>query len=320
MTKSTPLRPGVAGPLIALLGFALYALHDVLVRVLGESYNVAQIMFFMGLFSFPMLLLLMMRDKNPGTLRAVHPVLATVRAGFAVASAALAFYAFTVLPLATVYAMLFATPLLITLLSIPLLKEKVGLHRGGAVVLGLVGVLVVLQPGAEPLTWGHAAGLGAALTASINGIIVRKISRVERAEVMVLFPMLAMFVATGAAMPWVYVPPLLGDLAILLGISVLAFVAMLCTVTAYRLAEAAVVAPMQYSQMLWAVFYGALLFGETPSLWTGVGSALIIASGLYIVFREARRNVSATQPVLRLRTRMGPDATLVSGAKPLREQ
>jgi len=316
MDTARPPRSAIAGPLIALLAFALYALHDVLVRVLGETYNVAQVMFFMGLFSFPMLLVFLMRDPRPGTLRAVHPVLASLRAVCAVIAAGTAFYAFTVLPLATVYAMLFATPLLITLLSIPFLGERVGLHRGGAVVLGLIGVLVVLQPGVEAITLGHVAGLASALAASANGIIVRKISRDERPEVMIMLPMLAMVLATGAVMPWVYVPPALGDLSIMVVLAVLAFVAMLCTLTAYRLSEAAVVAPMQYSQMLWAIFYGVLLFDETPPRWTLVGSVLIILSGLYIVFREARRVTGSRQPVLRLRGRLGPDATAVAGIKP----
>lgn len=307
---------GAAGPLIALLGFALYALHDVIVRFLGESYHIAQVMFFMGLFGFPMLLVMLMRDPRPGTLRAVHPWLAIFRALAAVVAAGLGFYAFTQLPLATVYAMLFATPLLITLLSIPFLGEEVGIHRAFAVVVGLIGVLVVLRPGTEPITLGHLAGIGSAFAASANGIIVRKIGRDERPEVMVMLPMLAIFVMTGAVLPWVYVPPALGDLAAMLLLASLSFLAMLCTVTAYRWSEAAVVAPMQYSQMLWAVFYGMLLFSETPSNWTLIGSVLIIGSGLYIVYRESRRNVSAMRPVLTARTRIGPEsmpASSVSG-------
>ena len=306
------LRPAVAGPLIALLGFASYALHDVLVRILGETYHVAQVMFFMGLFSFPMVVVMLMRDPRPGTLRAAHPWLASLRAVSAVAAAGFGFYAFTVLPLATVYAMLFATPLLITLLSIPVLGERVGLHRGAAIVLGLVGVLVVLRPGAEPVTLGHLAGIGSALAASINGVIVRKISRDERAEVMVLMPMMAMVLATGAVMPWVYVPPALDDLAVMMVVATLGFLGMLCTVNAYRLAAAATVAPMQYSQMLWAVFYGAVLFGESLTIWTFVGAAMIIGSGLYILFRESQRDVSATQPVLGNRGRLGPVTTPIT--------
>ncbi len=311
---------GAAGPLIALLAFALYALHDVIVRLLGETYNIAQVMFFMGLFGFPMLVLMLMRDPRPGTLRAVHPWLASLRALCAVLGAGLGFYAFTVLPLATVYAMLFATPLLITLLAIPLLGERVGLHRGVAVLMGLAGVLVVLRPGAEPITLGHMAGIGSALCSAFNGIIVRKIGRNERPEVMVLLPMLAIFLLTGAVLPWVYVPPTLGDLAAMFVLASLSFTAMLCSVAAYRWAEAAVVAPMQYSQMLWAVFYGAILFSETPTLWTLAGSVLIIGSGLYIVFRETQRNVSAMRPVLMTRARLGPEPMPGSNANNLRKR
>jgi len=305
---TTPLEParlaaGPAGPLMALMGFALYATHDVLIRILGETYSVFQIMFYMGLFSFPLLVVVLIRDPEPGTLRAVHPWWSLARTACVVISAGCAFYAFTVLPLAQVYAVLFASPLLITLLSIPMLGEKVGLHRGIAVAVGLAGVLVVLRPGGAELSLGHAAALVSAALSAMNGVIVRKIGPAERGAVLLLYPMLANVVIMAAILPAVYVPMELGDLAIVGVIAALALGAMSLTIGAYRRAEAALVAPMQYSQILWAALYGALLFGEQPTLWTVAGASLIVGSGLYIVFRESRRNVSNHQPVLQTRLR-----------------
>ncbi|MCA2012467.1 DMT family transporter [Pararhodobacter sp. CCB-MM2] len=308
MTQTTPSAPtkansGPVGPLMALLGFALYATHDVLIRILGETYSVFQIMFYMGLFSFPFLVLMLIRDPEPGTLRAVHPWWSLTRTACVVVSAGGAFYAFTVLPLAQVYAVLFASPLLITLLSIPMLGEKVGLHRGGAVIVGLLGVIVVLRPGGTELGLGHAAALLSASTAALNGVIVRKIGPDERSAVLLLYPMLANVVIMGALLPAVYVPMELPHLATVVVIAALAFVAMSLSIGAYKRSEAALVAPMQYSQILWAAFYGAILFGESPDRWTVAGASLIVASGLYIVFRESRRNVSENQPVLQTRLR-----------------
>ncbi|MCW1933897.1 DMT family transporter [Pararhodobacter zhoushanensis] len=308
MTAPTAMTPerapsGPIGPLMALLGFALYATHDVLIRILGETYSVFQIMFYMGLLSFPLLVVILIRDPEPGTLRAVHPWWSLARTACVVASAGGAFYAFTVLPLAQVYAVLFASPLLITLLAIPMLGERVGLHRGLAVVVGLCGVLVVLQPGAAPLGPGHVAALVSAMTAAMNGVIVRKIGRDERAAVLLLYPMLANVIVMAMLLPAVYVPMQLGDLALVGVIATLALIAMTLTIGAYRRAEAALVAPMQYSQIIWAALYGALLFGEAPKRATVVGATLIIASGLYIVFRESRRNVSANRPVQQTRMR-----------------
>lgn len=306
MTSPTPplrFSSGPAGPLMALLGFALYATHDVLIRILGESYSVFQIMFYMGLFSFPLLVVMLMQDRQPGTLRAVHPWWSLARTACVVISAGGAFYAFTVLPLAQVYSVLFASPLLITLLSIPILGEKVGLHRGAAVAVGLAGVIVVLRPGGTELGLGHLAALLSAFTAAMNGVIVRKIGPDERSAVLLLYPMLANVVIMGAILPAVYVPMELPHLGLVGVIAALAFIAMSLSIAAYRRAEAALVAPMQYSQILWATFYGAVLFGESPDRWTIAGATLIVASGLYIVFRESRRNVSENQPVLQTRLR-----------------
>ncbi|MFN4100086.1 MAG: DMT family transporter [Pararhodobacter sp.] len=297
------LASGPTGPLMALLGFALYATHDVLIRILGQTYSVFQIMFYMGLLSFPLLVIVLIRDPEPGTLRAVHPWWSLTRTGCVVISAGCAFYAFTVLPLAQVYAMLFASPLLITLLSIPMLGEKVGIHRGLAVAVGMAGVLVVLRPGAAEMSLGHAAALVSAFTAALNGVIVRKIGPAERSAVLLLYPMLANVVIMAAILPAVYVPMELADLAIVGIIAALAFFAMSLTIGAYKRAEAALVAPMQYSQILWAALFGALIFGEQPTVWTVAGAALIVGSGLYIVFRESRRNVSNHQPVLQTRLR-----------------
>ncbi len=302
MTTSDPVPPhrpvsGPLGPLMALAAFGLYATHDVLIRIVGGSYSVFQIMFYMGLFSFPLLVVMLIRDPEPGTLRAVHPWWMLARTLCVLVSAGGAFYAFTVLPLAQVYAMLFASPLLITLLSIPMLGERVGIHRGLAVAVGLLGVLVVLRPGGAELGLGHAAALASALTAALNGVIMRKIGKDERSAVLLLYPMLANVVVMASILPLVYVPMRLPDLATVGVIAALAFAAMLLSIAAYRLSEAAVVAPMQYSQILWAAVYGALLFGESPTRFTLAGATLIVASGLYILFRESRSSSQSMRPV-----------------------
>lgn len=295
---------GPAGPILALVGFAIYATHDVVVKYLGASYSVFQIMFFSGLLSFPLIIVMLMRDRTPGTLQAVHLGWSLLRMATVVLGTAAAFYAFSVLPLAQTYTMLFAAPILVTILSIPILGERVGLHRGLAVILGLLGVIVVLRPGLAPISLGHVAGVGAALCIALSALVMRKIGRDERSSVLMLYPMLANAVIMGAAMPLVYVPMPLVDLALTGVVALMAFAASLLLIAAYRRAEAAIVAPMQYSQILWAVVYGALLFSESPDSWTLAGAVLIILSGLYIVFRETRRNVSANRPVLRTRTRL----------------
>jgi len=319
LNLSARLGAGAAGPLLGLLAFALYATHDTVVKYLGGSYSVFQILFFSGVFSFPLVILMLLQDPTPGTLRARHLWWNLARTASMVTGWAAVFYAFSVLPLAQTYAILFATPLLITLLSIPVLGEKVGLHRGAAVVLGLAGVLIVLRPGSADLSPGHGAALLAAACSATSSVIVRRIGRDERAAVLMLYPMLAGFVVMGALMPFVYVPVAAIDLGAMAVVAALAFGAALCIIAAYRRAEASVVAPMQYSQMIWAVLFGWLFFSEIPDLWTLVGAVVIIASGLYILFRESRRNVSAYQPVLATRMQMDTAATPRAGLMTERE-
>jgi drug/metabolite transporter (DMT)-like permease len=293
----------LTGAFYGLVAFAVFALHDVIIKYLGGAYAPAQVVFFATVFSFPLVTMMLMQDRTEGNLRPVHPGWTTVRTVASTVNAICVFYAFTVLPLAQVYAILFAMPLLITVLSIPVLGERVGLHRWLAVLAGLIGVIVVLRPGSTELGLGHAAALSSACLGAISSIIVRKVGRAERSVVMMIYPMVANFVVMGALMVLTYRPMPLQDLAGMGGIALLGFTAGLFLVFAYRASEAAIVAPMQYSQIIWAAFYGYVFFDEGLDMATVLGAGIIIASGLYILFRESQAGTSENTPVLRNRSR-----------------
>ncbi|MFV0491856.1 MAG: DMT family transporter [Pseudorhodobacter sp.] len=294
----------IRGALLALVAFAIYSSHDVVVKTLGGFYSPVQIIFFSVLFSFPLVMFLLIRDPVDGNLRPRHPWWTLLRTASTVLTALSAFYAFSVLPMAQTYAILFATPLFITLLAIPILGEKIGIRRGLAIVVGLLGVLIVLRPGGgEDLTLGHAAALLSAGCSSLSSVIVRRIGKEERSVVLLLYPMLANFILLGAALPLVYEPMPIEHLGMIAVIAVCGFIGLLLVIGAYRAAEAAIVAPMQYSQMIWAAIYGYLIFGESLDRMTLIGAGVIIASGVYIVLREAGGNVSKNSPVLESRSR-----------------
>lgn len=296
--------------LFGLLGYAIFAVHDAIIKHLGSHYSVIQIVFFGALFSFPLITILLIQDSEPGTLRPRNPGLVAVRSISGSVSAFCAFYAFTVLPLAEVYAILFATPILITILAIPFLGERIRLRRGLAVLAGLGGVIVVLRPGLQAFELGHLAALGASLLAAINAIIMRKIGAEERTVVMILYPMFTGFLIMGGSLAIVYEPVSLTDLGLMAVVALLVLLAMSCILAAYRRGPAIIVAPMQYSQIIWAIALGAVFFGETPDLWTFAGTGIIVASGLYILRRETDPDVSKTRPVSRTRTRAGLPAGL----------
>jgi S-adenosylmethionine uptake transporter len=292
------LSPNATGALLALAAFFVFSTHDALIKRLADTYSPVQIVFSIALYSFPLVLLMLARDREPGTLIPQNPWLVLIRGVTVALSSITGFYAFSVLPMAQVYAILFGTPLMITLLSVPMLGEKVGWRRGLAVVVGMCGVLVVLRPGGADLSLGHLAALAAATMGALTSVITRKVGRQERSAVMLMYALMGNFVLMGVALPFVYIPMPGEDLAVMIAIAVMAFTAMQLVILAYRRAEAVVVAPMQYSQIVWAVVYGALFFNEFPDLWTLVGAGIVIASGLYIVLREARAKVSDTRPVL----------------------
>jgi drug/metabolite transporter (DMT)-like permease len=301
------------GALLGLTGFAVFATHDVIVKYLGADYSPFQIVFFSVMFGFPLISLMLVRDTSAETMRPHHPWWTALRTVSILVSSICIFYAFSVLPLAQTYSILFTIPLIITLLSIPLLGERVGMHRGGAVLVGLAGVLLAVRPGASGLSLGHLAAFAGAFASALSSIVVRKIGRNERSLVLLLFPMLGSFLVMGGLMPLTYKPMPFHDLAAAAILSLLSFIALNCMIGAYKAAEAVVVAPMQYSQILWAVVYGALIFHEKPDLQTIAGAVIVIASGIYIVLRENLRNISENTPVLRTRSRIAAGTYLRIG-------
>jgi len=255
--------------------------------------------------------LMMTMDSKMDNFRPHHPWQVGLRTLASLVSMSGAFYAFTNLPLAEAYALIFATPLLVTVLSIPFLGETVRFQRWVAVIIGLIGVIVVLRPGYSAFTLGHAAALVAACGGAVSSIIVRRIGKEERSAVLLFYPALGNLLVMAAILPFVYVPVELGDLGLMAMVGFMVIIAQLFIIVAYRKAPAVFVAPFQYSQILWAVFYGAVFFGDTVDTWVFAGAAIIISSGLFVVWRESRQNVSDRTPVLstpNLRPDTGPRA------------
>jgi S-adenosylmethionine uptake transporter len=298
-TQNTTLK----GLGYAFAGFAVFASHDALIKVLGGTYSVLQIIFFATLFSFVPMAVTILTDRATGNFLPRHPWLVLLRSALMLTGMSCAFYAFSVLPLAEVYSLLFSFPLIVTVLSIPILGEVVRAQRWAAVGVGLIGVLIVLRPGATDITLGHLAALTAAFCSAFASVLVRKIGSEERSAVLILYPMLLAIGVMSLAQPAVYLPPTLLDLAMMALVGVFSVIAQHLIILAYRAAPAGVVAPSQYSQIIWATLFGMVFFAERPDGWVAVGASIIIASGVYVVWRESRANTSSVNtPVLRVRS------------------
>ncbi len=293
---------------LALLGFSLFSLHDALIKSI-QGIPVFQVVFFVVLFSFVPFVFMLALNTQAISLRPNLPGLVALRCLFTVGSLLCVFYAFGNLPMTQVYSLLFSAPMLITLLSIPILGERVKLIRWVAILLGLCGILVVLRPGAVPLSLGHLAALLAAFCVACTSVVTRKIGAREHSATLLLYPMLANVLVSGALVILVYQPiPGVVMLKMCL-IGLISVMGQWIMINAYRSCEAQYIAPMQYSQMLWAVVYGALVFNESIDRYVVYGSIIIVASGLLFIWRELVASV--TQPVLRtrnLRVAGGPQA------------
>lgn len=279
----------VAGFACGLIAFGLWAIHDAVIKALGPVLPVWQIMFFLNLFWLPFVIVLLIADPAHLSLRPNNPRLLALRSVLSIAVSMPIFYAFTVLPLAETYAILFSTPLWITALSGPMLGEKVGWRRWAAVIVGFIGVMIVLRPGVTVPTFGHLSALVGAFFAAIVFMMMRRLRRDESPGVMMLYPVLVNLVVLPGFMVAFGFAPMTGP--VLAGTAVLAFLGFAGTVAllaGYRRTDAAMIAPAQYSQILWASALGAMFFGENLSWNVAAGAVLIVGSGIYITLREYR--------------------------------
>lgn len=211
------------------------------------------------------------------------------RMALGLATMALNFLAFMMLPLAEATAIFFSAPIFSTLLAATLLREPTGRWRWGAVIAGFLGVLVIVQPGsaAMPITGASIALIAALLTAAVT-IVIRRLSATEAA------PTTVFWFATSSLVPLGLLMFVFGKthdattMALFAGIAVTGGVAQLALTGALRLAPVALVMPMDYSGLIWAALLGLVMFGEWPAPATWAGAAIVILSGLVILWREHR--------------------------------
>ena len=301
-----------AGLAFALFGFAIYSTHDAVVKSL-QGYHVFQIVFFAMLFSYVPFSIARIIENKPQSMSPANPALLITRAILHVGALCFAFYAFSTLPMVQAYVILFCTPLIISVLAIFFLGEKIALARWVAIVMGLVGVIVVLRPSVDTIKLGHFAALAAAFCSGSTAVISRKISATENMATMILFPLLATIIISGSALYFVYKPMPLNDLALMFLVGALGLLGQYSVLTGFRMAPAAYIGPMQYSQIVWAILFGYVFFNESIDRWVVVGSLITVLSGVAIIWRE--RAVSKVQANLKTRNARMVSAPMMKQAK-----
>ena len=193
------------------------------------------------------------------------------------------------LPLSEIQSLLFAAPIFVVLLSYPLLKEKVGLYRSAAALAGFCGILLIIQPGAISSFVGGMVGLAAAFFHALIMIILRWLGRSEEPFVTVFYFSLISSALALPALPFFFSMPGLYSLFLLLMIGVCAFALQICLTKSYTYADASIIAPITYLNMLWALLLDFFVWGFIPGHMVGAGAAIIITSNFVIIMRESRK-------------------------------
>ena len=199
------------------------------------------------------------------------------------------------LPIAEASATGFVSPLFVTALSIIFLGESVGLRRWLATALGLVGVLIILRPGTSAFHPAAFFPLVSALAWAGTLIMTRMMSGRERAVTTMTWSSIAGVCILSALVPFVWVAPSLNDVLFGVFIGIASTAGQWVVVLAFRYADASVLAPFSYTQLLWVSILGFLIFGEVPDVWTVTGAVFIVASGLYTAHRERVRHLQLSE-------------------------
>jgi drug/metabolite transporter (DMT)-like permease len=298
----------LAGSLVLCAGIAVFSLQDIIFKIVSSSYSVSQAVFIRSLVALPLALVLVAVESGLPALRLRRPGLVYLRGGL-LFLAYLSFYlGIAALPIANNVAIAMSGPLFITIFGALLLGDRVGPRRIAAVIVGFAGVLLVVRPGTQVFEPASLLPLGCALSYAMAQIISRKLGDTTSSSVMSFHAMLVYLaaaallgLATGDGRFLAFEHPTLGFLlrawrwpdiegwALMSATAVVSTIGFYCLSQAYRIAEPQVVAPFEYTAMLWGLLWGYVVWRNVPDGASLAGIALIIGSGLYILYRESRQ-------------------------------
>lgn len=279
----------IKGVLLGFASFAAYAISDAFVKSLHGTVPPYESVFFGALFGLAALPFILAKgDRWQDVITSRRAALWWVRAIAGAVGNIASVIAFTLLPMAEVFTLIFLMPIFVTLLSVVFLKEHVGWRRWSAVFVGFAGVLIVLRPGFRELGLGHLAALICGVFAAASVIALRMAGAHEKRITLYGAGVVGPLVAGGFMMIPRFVWPNLHEWELLAGYGLLAALAGVLLMYATLIAPANRVAPTQYSQMLWAIGFGYWLFGDKLDWPMLIGIVLILGAGLFTLVREEK--------------------------------
>jgi len=287
------MSPARAGVLVMLLAMFLFSLNDAMGKWLVATYSVAQVLFLRSAVALAILLPFLWRAGLKPILSAERPGVQFARVVFSTVEVYCFYWAVYFLPLADVMTYWLAAPIYVAALSPLLLKETVGLVRWAAIGLGFVGVLVALTPSGEVNPIAILVSVIGTLAFALM-VITGRTLRGTPDTTLVVFQITGALVAGLLLAPFGWVTPTVPDFLLLGTLGVVAMLAHICVNRAVKLADAAAVAPLQYTLLPWAILLGYLFFGDLPRPLTIVGASIIITSSFIIFLREQRTKRAAS--------------------------
>ena len=287
MTEQHPLK-AIGYFSVAIL---LIALVDGICKIYTTDLHAVQLVwgYFVGI-TLTLAIYFAIRGERLGDLmKTERRRLQLARPAFLVGSITSLFIGLTYLPIAETTAIGFTAPLFITALSVPILREKVGLHRWTAVVIGLVGVLIIVRPGGGLWHWASVMPLIGAMFFACFQLVTRVLASSERTHVTLFHTGLGGLLWTSLMVPFFWTPPTAVHWAVFIGTGVMGTMAHLCMISAFNRAEASLLAPHNYTKIIWVAVLGYVLFDDVPSLNMWIGTAVIVSAGVYVLYQERRR-------------------------------
>ena len=281
---------GIGAAVFAVLCFSIV---DTTAKWLGQTYAPIQILFFRHLFGIIPIAFLVWRGGGLGALRTRRPFAHLVRAGLLFVALLSFFTALRGLPLADAIAVAFTAPMFVTALAGPILGETVGARRWAAVGIGFLGALVMVRPGTDAFRPEALLVLLSALSFALAMLLTRRLARTETDVAIVAYTSLIAGLASLPFLGFVWRAPTDTDLGLFALVGVIGGTAAYLLAVAYRHAPAAVIAPFDYTGLIWASLFGWIVWREAPEPAVWIGAAIIALSGIYITHRETVRRRQA---------------------------
>jgi drug/metabolite transporter (DMT)-like permease len=271
--------------MVAALGFTLMVS---LIKMAGKNLPITQILFLRQV-GMTIMLLPTLAATFPDSLRTQSLFLQACRILLALVAMLCGFTAFVHMPLADATAIAFAKSFFVTIFAVIILKETVGMYRWGAVVVGFIGVLIMVRPGAEGFSLYGLLAIAGAAGAGLVMVIVRLLTRIDSPPTILAYQAIGVGLIMAIPAYFQWIEPSMREWMLIAGIGVVSYFAQKANIYAFKYGEASMLASLDYVRLLYATFFGWLLFSELPGVSTWVGAAIIILASIYTVHRERKR-------------------------------